>query len=243
MITPIVSRRPRGTRTRRDTRTTSRWRVAPGPRAHDTTGAPAAAGTPWDGSRTEKKRGPLAIASGPREKPRHRPTLPQSLPCSTIGPGGLYFRVRDGNGCYPSGIGARKKKTKRERRWPLGPRPTKSRMNRCAHSGIQQRSWTTIPRLAWLTPGGIVEEKKVVKPHDQLVLVSSTHCCASTSSLSTTWSTWGLQEAEASGTPNPEEGFPLRCFQRLSLPNIATRRCHWRDNRNTSGSSNPVLSY
>ena len=45
------------------------------------------------------------------------------------------------------------------------------------------------------------------------------------------------------GTPNLEGGFPLRCFQRLSRPNIATRRCHWRDNRNTSGSSNSVLSY
>jgi hypothetical protein len=38
-------------------------------------------------------------------------------------------------------------------------------------------------------------------------------------------------------------GFPLRCFQRLSLPDIATRRCHWRDSRNTSGQSDPVLSY
>jgi len=28
-------------------------------------------------------------------------------------------------------------------------------------------------------------------------------------------------------------GFTLRCFQRLSLPDVATRRCHWRDNRNT----------
>ncbi len=45
------------------------------------------------------------------------------------------------------------------------------------------------------------------------------------------------------GTPNLEGGFPLRCFQRLSRPNIATRRCHWRDNRNTIGSSNSVLSY
>ena len=26
-------------------------------------------------------------------------------------------------------------------------------------------------------------------------------------------------------------GFPLRCFQRLSFPDIATRRCHWRDSR------------
>ena len=45
------------------------------------------------------------------------------------------------------------------------------------------------------------------------------------------------------GTPYLEGGFPLRCFQRLSRPNIATRRCRWRDNRNTIGSSNSVLSY
>ena len=38
-------------------------------------------------------------------------------------------------------------------------------------------------------------------------------------------------------------GFPLRCFQRLSLPNVANRPCHWRDNRHTRGSSTQVLSY
>jgi hypothetical protein len=38
-------------------------------------------------------------------------------------------------------------------------------------------------------------------------------------------------------------GFPLRCLQRLSLPYIATRQCHWRDNRNTRGTFTPVLSY
>ena len=37
--------------------------------------------------------------------------------------------------------------------------------------------------------------------------------------------------------------FPLRCFQRLSIPNVATGQCHWHDNPNTSGSSTPVLSY
>ena len=45
------------------------------------------------------------------------------------------------------------------------------------------------------------------------------------------------------GKTHLEGGFPLRCFQRLSLPNLATRRCHWRDNRYTRGSSTPVLSY
>ncbi len=31
--------------------------------------------------------------------------------------------------------------------------------------------------------------------------------------------------------------FPLRCFQRLSIPNLATGQCHWHDNPNTRGSS------
>ena len=42
---------------------------------------------------------------------------------------------------------------------------------------------------------------------------------------------------------NLEGGFTLRCFQRLSIPNIATQLCHWRDNWCTRGSSIPVLSY
>ena len=41
--------------------------------------------------------------------------------------------------------------------------------------------------------------------------------------------------------PGFEEGFPLRCFQRLSRPNLATRLCRWRDNWHTRGSSTPVL--
>ena len=40
-----------------------------------------------------------------------------------------------------------------------------------------------------------------------------------------------------------EVGFALRCFQRLSIPNIATQQCNWRHNWYTSGSSNTVLSY
>ena len=38
-------------------------------------------------------------------------------------------------------------------------------------------------------------------------------------------------------------GFPLRCFQRLSFPCLATRRYSWRHNRYTIGTSIPVLSY
>ena len=82
-----------------------------------------------------------------------------------------------------------------------------------------------------------------VKPHEQLVLVSLTHYCASTPSLSTSWSRTTLQGAQGPGKTYLETSFPLRCFQRLSLPHLATRRCHWRDNRYTRGASTPVLSY
>ena len=47
----------------------------------------------------------------------------------------------------------------------------------------------------------------------------------------------------ASGRTYLKAGFPLRCFQRLSLPHIATLLCRWHDNRSTSGVSIPVLSY
>ena len=40
-----------------------------------------------------------------------------------------------------------------------------------------------------------------------------------------------------------EVGFVLRCFQRLSIPHIATLQCPRLDNRYTSGAFNPVLSY
>ena len=38
-------------------------------------------------------------------------------------------------------------------------------------------------------------------------------------------------------------GFALRCLQRLSFPDAATRRCAWRHNRHTVGPSGTVLSY
>ena len=77
-----------------------------------------------------------------------------------------------------------------------------------------------------------------LKPIEQLVLVSFVCYHTSTSSLSTWWSSTALI-----GIPGIEGGFPLRCFQRLSRPHIATLRCRWRDNRYTRGASIPVLSY
>jgi len=47
------------------------------------------------------------------------------------------------------------------------------------------------------------------------------HCCLYTPSLSTWWSTRGLT-ARSSRKPSLEGGFVLRCFQRLSRPDVAT---------------------
>lgn len=76
-----------------------------------------------------------------------------------------------------------------------------------------------------------------------LVPVGSTPRGASTSGLSTTCSSWGVQGLEGLWNAYLGAGFPLRCFQRLSLPNVANRPCRWRDNRHTRGSSTQVLSY
>ena len=54
---------------------------------------------------------------------------------------------------------------------------------------------------------------------------------------------YGPSEGLRPGSAHLGRGFPLRCFQRLSRPDVATRRCPWRDNRYTSGRSIPVLSY
>ena len=76
-----------------------------------------------------------------------------------------------------------------------------------------------------------------VKPHGQLVPVSSRHYCPSTPGLSTWWSATTLQGDQVPGRSHLQARFPLRCFQRLSLPHVATRQCDWRHNRYTSYAS------
>ena len=55
-----------------------------------------------------KKPRPTSQLIGVCFKSRQRPSLPRSDPRSTIGPEGLNFRVRDGNGCDPLGKAAEK---------------------------------------------------------------------------------------------------------------------------------------
>ena len=73
---------------------------------------------------------------------------------------------------------------------------------------------------------------------ERLGPVSCARRRACTSGLSTWWSTTALM-----ARPGFEVGFPLRCFQRLSRPCLATRLRGWRHDRSTRGPSTPVLSY
>ena len=77
---------------------------------------------------------------------------------------------------------------------------------------------------------------------DLLVSVSWTCYHAYTSDLSTLCSSRGLTGLRH-GKSYLEVGFTLRCFQRLSRPDIATQLCSWRNNWCTRGQSIPVLSY
>ena len=85
-----------------------------------------------------------------------------------------------------------------------------------------------------------VVETKSPRP---LVSVRYRHCCPSTPDLSSWWSASGLSPFFRDGESHLEVGFPLRCFQRFSAPEFATRHCVWRHNRHTSAQSTPVLSY
>ena len=45
------------------------------------------------------------------------------------------------------------------------------------------------------------------------------------------------------GRSHLRTGFPLRCFQRLSFPQVANQPCSWQNNWHTRAASVPVLSY
>ena len=58
-----------------------------------------------------------------------------------------------------------------------------------------------------------------------------------------TWSSSRSLRSIRCRKPHLGGGFALRCLQRLSCPDLATRRCPERDSRHTRGRSSPILSY
>src|SRR6476660_345441 len=175
---------------------------------------------------------------------RRRPTLPQPLGCSTIGAERLNFRVRYGTGCFPFRYGRRNS-------FNLHKPATVWRgfVGWELRSGREQALWLVVVVCACVTyprapPGGGVcvclctwlgQALGLLVPVGWALLLY-------TSGLSTPCSVGGLTHLRG-GKPHLETCFPLRCIQRLSLPNVANQPCSWRNNWHTRGSSIPVLSY
>ena len=194
------------------------------------------------------------LDGNPQRLKRRRATLPHPLECSTIAAPGLSYRVRNGTGrltraMTTANLTATARKPKESKpachRWRFGNRLADARQTPIVVSFSDHPN-------AYCRPGRSSTGKTRNQPHKRigmlcrrrpLVPVGSTPHGASTSGLSNTCSTCGLQRFKTVRNPNLGAGFPLRCFQRLSLPNVANRPCRWRDNRHTRGSSTQVLSY
>jgi hypothetical protein len=164
--------------------------------------------------------------------------------CSTMGAQGFHGRVRNGVGWVtlavitrPSGQGLT---GRHGLSWILGHPVRGARVERPAR---------TVVRLVVLVLAGFVWSSlcssmvlarswRGASSVERLGSVSSTPCGASTADLSTWWSSTALI-----ARPGFEGGFPLRCFQRLSCPDLATQLCRWHDNWSTRDPSTPVLSY
>ena len=164
---------------------------------------------------TRKSERPLLAQRPFRVNSRRRPTFPRSYPRSSIGPEELNCRVRNGNGCFLLG----KVTGKPYDCFPTNRIWVRSRVQ----SGIQRDRINTRHYGQAERPISTSQLKALQPLHFSPINVVVYH--------------------GSSGRSHLEVGFPLICFQRLSFPDLATRRCRWRDNRYTRGRCFPVLSY
>ena len=155
--------------------------------------------------------------------------LSRALRRSTIGAEGFHGRVRDGIGCWPLAIATR---PCRDQRTDDGGRIDHlSSVVRPLSCDIEcLHAWSRACRCKR-------REFAIKRLIERLVPVSTRVATLAPPAYRRD----GL--SRLSTRPGFEGGFPLRCFQRLSRPHIATRRCGWRHNRYTRGASIPVLSY
>ena len=123
---------------------------------------------------------------------RRRPTLPHRHQCSTIGAEGLSFRVRNGTGRFPFAMTA-----VTLGRYFLGSQPRTFESVLCAcFSMVLCFVFPTVSRelhsgrVALLLKGRCPSRSYVFQVVGLLVPVSFTPYGASTSGLSTQWSSW-----------------------------------------------------
>ena len=148
------------------------------------------------------------------ERIRRRPTFPRSCPRSIIGPERLNCRVRNGNGCGPLG-----KATGKSLALELNQGKSRgSGRKRRGTEPINSRHYGQVER-----PISTSQLKALQPLHLSPINVVVYH--------------------GSSGRSHLGVGFPLICFQRLSVTDLATQRCPWQDNWYTRGQRIPVLSY
>src|SRR5688572_26828289 len=156
-----------------------------------------------------------------RKKSRQRPTLPPGCPDSTIGAGGLNGRVRNGNGCDPSAMVTGMNLSK-----------TGSQPNRSSSRSKDAFAFKHYKRYGQ-APRPISTRKLRDCAFARLLHIGPINLVVCKGSLGRL----------SCGRHHLEAGFTLRCFQRLSQPDVATQLCLWQDNWCTRGPSIPVLSY
>ncbi len=154
----------------------------------------------------------------PKKEVRRLPTLPHPPECSTIGAIRLSYRVRNGTGRFPNAMTAVTLYTTTPHHQPTGQQPG---------SAIQE-------------PHSRREHTTTTQHQEKLI----SHRPISTSQLHTSRCvhTWPINPViywepptQSARISHLEAGFPLRCFQRLSLPNVANQPCPWQNNWHTRG--------
>ena len=186
------------------------------------------------------------------------PTLPHPGGCSTIGAVRLSFRVRDGSGRFP--VAVTTETTEQAVRFtvvsgttlfgypcdcPLqrtlcvvggwvgcGPYSGRSRLPCYSPPGTPTHAVCVVCGGVVVCVGRLVPVSSQPLPVFHFWPINPVVC-------------WGPTKKDKSFLWRPylEDGFPLRCFQRLPFPNVANQPCPGRDNWHTRGSSVPVLSY
>ena len=156
---------------------------------------------------------------------RQRPSLPGRRRPSTLGVWVLNCCVRNGN------------------RWNHPAITTGFPARACALKTLQERNAEHfMERRRTLSSPSVRQDSLKSQALGVLVPVRSTPRGASTPGLSTPSSAGRLTDFHHEEL-HLGAGFTLRCFQRLSLPDAATRLHGWRHDRYTVGPSTPVLSY
>jgi hypothetical protein len=176
--------------------------------------------------------------------PWRRPIVPRPLGRSIVGAGALHGRVRDGNG-WDRPAPATRTRVKEHLRALRSRRGTP----RGGSAGRRRRRTPQFcrqggRRLAPLWGGAGVKKRESPRPLGRPGCAPRGACtCRLANRSSRGGLTRSRPRGRGGGTTHLGGRFALRCRQRLSRPDVATRRCPWRDSRRTSGRSSPVLSY